>query len=770
MTIESLGSVFVCCGGALAGLVAFYRSAWNAGMRKSKDDRQSRNSDRIRDNSIHRILGRLAFRQNSLKACERGTITQDGECRPVVANKFKPYSHIIEEVEFCQRVLGDARKEIAGLLVNQTYSQGQYLFQRGDQCECYMVLYDGEVVFEVDQKQTSTLKGDPSKGVAPDLGRPPLHDFEHQVSCKVVSPKAWVLSLDKGAFFQLVKGTEEERPQVTIQKLRGVREGLREAWQGLQESYRELLAQSEIFHILTDSARCFLAARLHRIDFSKDEFIYKVGDEGDQCYILIKGELKILNERDEEIAHLVGDASLSSAPTFGARALRYGWKRESSTCVLSERAAVLCLAREHFLMVEKSHLMVDQSRKSVAGVSSFIRKIDREFERSFEYTHYQMEDLEELNFLASGSFGYVCVVMHRPSDQRFALKAMSKGHVNKQNAMDYIMHERSILKMCSLSPWVVRLVACFNGPEYVYFLTELVEGGELLDVYKQFGLFGLSEHARFHAACVLRGLSMLHSRQLIHRDLKPANVLLDAKGYCKIADFGFAKVVVGRTCDVNGKIVHVPGRTYTHCGSPEYMAPEVLLPHCVDLGYTNAVDWWALGIIIYETMVGKTPFAAEDDAHIFENIRKGIKCITFPSQVLLPDCNQDMKQLREIDPKGPWTDLVQKLCSWTPEKRLAAGGQGVKNVEDHAWYSEHSDLPEFDWRSHNMRTMCATCIPVDHTGEEGEDAATIIKKKTTIFQQYDAGTDFSVDLDYVHVDPWEHFADEWGPARLEAYG
>merc|ERR1712176_318752 len=146
-------------------------------------------------------------------------------------------------------------------------------------------------------------------------------------------------------------------------------------------------------------------------------------------------------------------------------------------------------------------------------------------------------------------------------------------------------------------------------------------------------LFGKMNYARFYIGCVINALWHMHFKRVIYRDLKLENCLLDEMGYCKITDFGIAKVVVGKT--------------YTVCGTADYFAPETLK----QVGHNRAVDWWALGIMLFIMMAGRSPFDAEDVMQIYKNIVKGFKNYTFPS---------------EFSPE--LTNLVKGICRKVPEQ------------------------------------------------------------------------------------------------------
>merc|ERR1740133_538220 len=151
--------------------------------------------------------------------------------------------------------------------------------------------------------------------------------------------------------------------------------------------------------------------------------------------------------------------------------------------------------------------------------------------------------------------------MDRRTGRTYALKAVSKGYLAQLHMEHSVLNEKRILKMVE-TPFIVRLLATYNGKEHVYFLLEAALGGELFTTYERLRLYGREEHAKFYVACVTEALAHLHERSIIYRDLKPENLLLDARGYCKLTDFGLAKVS--------------PGVTYTLVGTPDYMAPEVI--------------------------------------------------------------------------------------------------------------------------------------------------------------------------------------------------
>ncbi len=189
----------------------------------------------------------------------------------------------------------------------------------------------------------------------------------------------------------------------------------------------------------------------------------------------------------------------------------------------------------------------------------------------------------------------------------------------------------------------------------LYMLMEFVTGGELFSYLRRAGRFP-DETAKLYAAMVVLSLEHLHSMNILYRDLKPENLLLDKHGFMKICDFGFAK--------------HVEDRTWTLCGTPEYLAPEIIQSK----GHGKAVDWWALGVLLFEMLAGYPPFFDDNPFGVYEKILAGR--VHFPSHF-----NKDAK------------DLVRKLLAQDRTKRLGNLKGGAQDVKDHPYFSD------IDWEA-----------------------------------------------------------------------
>eukprot|EP00397_Hematodinium_sp_SG-2012_P016647 GEMP01016993.1.p1 GENE.GEMP01016993.1~~GEMP01016993.1.p1 ORF type:complete len:319 (+),score=54.00 GEMP01016993.1:288-1244(+) len=217
----------------------------------------------------------------------------------------------------------------------------------------------------------------------------------------------------------------------------------------------------------------------------------------------------------------------------------------------------------------------------------------------------QLSDFDIQRTLGCGSFGRVKYAKYYKDGNYYAVKFMKKQEIIRLKQVDHIMGEKQVMGMLDF-PFIVNMKGSFKDDRYVYIVMEIIPGGELFTHLRRARKF-TDEQAKFFASTISLTFDHMHSKNIVHRDLKPENILLCSNGYSKLTDFGFAKVVE-------------PGqRTYTLCGTPEYIAPEVLL----NKGHGKPVDWWTLGILIYEMIVGQPPFCDEEPMGIYQKILAG---------------------------------------------------------------------------------------------------------------------------------------------------
>ncbi|KAH8754478.1 kinase-like domain-containing protein [Hyaloscypha finlandica] len=263
---------------------------------------------------------------------------------------------------------------------------------------------------------------------------------------------------------------------------------------------------------------------------------------------------------------------------------------------------------------------------------------------------YSLGDFEILRTLGTGSFGRVHLVQSKHNQRFYAVKVLKKQQVVKMKQVEHTNDERRMLQEVK-HPFLVTLWGTFQDSKNLYLVMDFVEGGELFSLLRKSQRFP-NPVAKFYAAEVTLALEYLHKNQIIYRDLKPENLLLDRHGHLKITDFGFAK--------------KVPDITWTLCGTPDYLAPEVVSSK----GYNKSVDWWSLGILIFEMLCGFTPFwDGGSPMKIYENILKGR--VKYPPYIH-PDAQ----------------DLLQRLITADLTKRLGNLHGGSEDVKNHQWFAE----------------------------------------------------------------------------------
>ncbi|KAK9811495.1 hypothetical protein WJX72_004815 [[Myrmecia] bisecta] len=287
--------------------------------------------------------------------------------------------------------------------------------------------------------------------------------------------------------------------------------------------------------------------------------------------------------------------------------------------------------------------------------------------RELNKAYPRLQDLKMLHTLGTGTFGRVRLVHHEDSGSFLALKSLKKAEIVRLKQVEHVMNERNILAKLQ-HPFIVSLHATYSDDARVYMLLDYVVGGELFRHLRKAGRF--PPHAtRFYAACIVSAIEYMHSHDIIYRDLKPENLLLDQRGYLKLTDFGFAK--------------KIKDRTWTLCGTPEYLAPEIIQ----NKGHSKSVDWWSVGIILFEMLAGYPPFSDENPFGIYRKILNGR--ITWP---------------RHINP--PAKDLISRLLQADLTQRLGTLAEGPQGVKDHPFFAG------FSWDDLLEGKLKAPIIPV----------------------------------------------------------
>uniref|UniRef100_A0A8B9K0H9 Protein kinase C n=1 Tax=Astyanax mexicanus TaxID=7994 RepID=A0A8B9K0H9_ASTMX len=269
---------------------------------------------------------------------------------------------------------------------------------------------------------------------------------------------------------------------------------------------------------------------------------------------------------------------------------------------------------------------------------------------SASITHQTRINFENFVFhkvLGKGSFGKVLLAELKGRGEYFAVKALKKDVVLMDDDVECTMVEKRVLSLAWENPFLTHLYCTFQSKEHLFFVMEYLNGGDLMFHIQDKGRFDLFR-ATFYSAEIICGLQFLHSKGVIYRDLKLDNVMLDKDGHIKIADFGMCKEnMIGEN------------RATTFCGTPDYIAPEILLGQ----KYTFSVDWWSFGVLVYEMLIGQSPFQGDDEDELFESIRMDVP--HYPRWI-----TKESK------------DLLEKLFERDPTRRLGVVG----NIRGHSFF------------------------------------------------------------------------------------
>ncbi|XP_043597659.1 cGMP-dependent protein kinase, isozyme 2 forms cD5/T2 isoform X3 [Bombus pyrosoma] len=429
-----------------------------------------------------------------------------------------------------------------------------------------------------------------------------------------------------------------------------------------QAEYTDFLKSVPIFKNLPEETLIKISDVLEETFYNNGDYIIRQGARGDTFFIISKGQVRVtIKQPDTPEEKYI--RTLSKGDFFGEKALQ-GDDLRTANIIADDPEGVSCLVidRETFNQLISS---LDEIRTRYKDELVERRRLNEEFR------DLRLQDLRSLVTLGVGGFGRVELVqIVGDSSRSFALKQMKKAQIVETRQQQHIMSEKRIMGEADCD-FVVKLFKTFKDRKYLYMLMEACLGGELWTVLRDKGHFD-DGTTRFYTACVVEAFDYLHSRNIIYRDLKPENLLLDSQGYVKLVDFGFAK-----------RLDH--GRkTWTFCGTPEYVAPEVIL----NKGHDISADYWSLGVLMFELLTGTPPFTGGDPMKTYNIILKGIDVIEFP---------------RSITRNA--TALIKKLCRDNPAERLGYQKGGISEIQKHKWFDG------FNWEGLRSRTLAPPIMP-----------------------------------------------------------
>jgi serine/threonine protein kinase len=266
----------------------------------------------------------------------------------------------------------------------------------------------------------------------------------------------------------------------------------------------------------------------------------------------------------------------------------------------------------------------------------------------------------------------------KTTKQRYALKILKKELLQEDKDLESVQTEKSVLKMSTNHPFLVQLYSCFQTASHLFYAIEFVPGGDLMHLMQKNGIL-CEDYARFYAAEISLAIRFLHENGVIYRDLKLDNVLLAQDGHIKLTDYGM--------CKQNSK---EDENASTFCGTPNYMAPEIVNNE----KYSYSVDWWALGVLLYEMMTGHSPFRPDDisediltEEDMFRNIL---------TKALKPPRNLSLRAAK----------VIRDFLNRDPESRLGSKRTGsFKEITDHLFFAS------IDWEALKLKQVKPPLLP-----------------------------------------------------------
>uniref|UniRef100_A0A667YUC8 cGMP-dependent protein kinase n=1 Tax=Myripristis murdjan TaxID=586833 RepID=A0A667YUC8_9TELE len=589
---------------------------------------------------------------------------------PKDASVKKLLTDALNKNQYLKRLELQQIKDMVECMYERTYQQGEYVTKQGEPGNHLFVLADGKLdVFQHNKLLTSIAVWTTFGELAI------LYNCTRTASVRAVN-KVRTWALDREVFQNIMRRTAEAR----------------------HEQYRNFLRSVSLLANLPEDKLSKIVDCLEVEYYDKGEYIIREGEEGSTFYIIAQGKVKVTQSTEaHKLPQLIN--SLHRGEYFGEKALISDDVRSAN--IIAEENGVECLVidRETF---DQTVGTFNELQKYLQGYVATLDRDDRKRHAKRSVSRHQsqplspdviqlkemvsafppskpFDSLEVITTLGVGGFGRVELVKVKGEDITFALKVIKKKHIVDNRQEEHIHSERKILAEAR-SPFIVKLYRTFKDNKYVYMLLEACLGGEIWSLLRDRGSFD-EPTAKFCVGCVTEAFDYLHRKGVIYRDLKPENLMLDTEGYIKLVDFGFAKKI------------RCGQRTWTFCGTPEYVAPEIIL----NKGHNFSVDFWSLGILVFELLIGSPPFSGSDQMMTYTFILKGIEKMDFPKKIT----------------KRP-EDLIRKLCRRNPSERLGNLKNGITDIKKHRWFTG------FNWEGLKARTLSSPLKrelkgPADHS-------------------------------------------------------
>jgi len=444
---------------------------------------------------------------------------------------------------------------------------------------------------------------------------------------------------------------------------------------------QKFLSRIPLFASMRPPELISIAQACHEVKFKQGDLIISSTDESsnNDFYIIKQGKACVRQDRKNGIAICPGQ-EIKEGDYFMRKLFQ---NEDLSTLIASSDVQCLRIRKDDFDFLVSPHLNKYNGKygdlqprcKTDLGC-------EEELPRNFKNrVLYNLKDFTDIAIAGVGSFGLVRLVKTGEGSEKrvFALKEVEKNKAINRNQSEHMKNERRALFMMD-SPFIVKLLATYQDSTRVYFLLEKVLGGELFYLLRKLKSFNESM-SRFYTGCVVLALEHVHSHNIVYRDLKPENLLITDCGYIKVTDFGFAKK---------------RNQSTSLCGTPDYLAPELITS-----GIQNfSVDWWCLGILLFEMLVGRVPFRDANTIKIYKNI--------LTSSPRLPKFLSWESQA-----------LVHGLLEKNPFRRLGSSPEGAGEIKKQGWFGNkfREDTEDFDWKRIEKCMLKAPYKP-ELTGDE----------------------------------------------------
>ncbi|XP_025945459.1 cGMP-dependent protein kinase 2 isoform X4 [Apteryx rowi] len=542
------------------------------------------------------------------------------------SSEKKLITDALNKNQFLKRLEPQQIRDMVECMYERSYQQGSYIIRQGEPGNHIFVLEEGNL--EVFQ-QNKLLSSIPVWTAFGELAI--LYNCTRTASVKAITNvKTW--ALDREVFQNIMRVTAQTR----------------------QEQYRSFLRSVSLLKSLPEDKLTKIMDCLEVEYYDEGDYVIREGEEGSTFFIIAKGKVKVTQSTaGHSQPQLI--KTLHKGDYFGEKALISDDVRSAN--IIADENDVECLVvdRETF----------NQTVGTFEELQTYLEGYVANLARADEKRHAKRSLCGQLTREVSLEMIQLKEkVKVKNENMAFAMKRIKKKHVVDTKQQEHVYSEKKILEeICS--PFIVKLYRTFKDSKYVYMLLEACLGGELWSLLRDRGSFDEST-TKFCVGCVTEAFDYLHHIGIIYRDLKPENLILDAEGYIKLVDFGFAKKIG------SGQ------KTWTFCGTPEYVAPEVILSK----GHDFSVDFWSLGILVYELLTGSPPFSGADQMMTYNLILKGIEKLDFP----------------KIITRRP-EDLIRKLCRQNPTERLGNLRNGINDIKKHRW------LNGFNWDGLKVRKL-----------------------------------------------------------------